>query len=483
MVWFESVIFWCGSAVALGSLWLLGALVLSLAGVRAEDGGERIVSEFAAGVGLLAVVGTVVVISGFTLTAPAFYGVAIVLALPVWRRRRTVGVSLRLPGDRVARAVIFSAGLVAITIIGVSTQDQLWWDGWAIWAFKARVLFIEGTLPARFVDPAGPYAFTHLSYPLGVPLASWWVYRHAGAAVPALTSLLGAVWMVLLALLLWSALRRHIGERVAALAALGILVFWPLVLYATGGTADVVIALALLGAVIGIVDGIGGDDAALWRSGVFLLLGAMSKNEGTAIAVVALPVAGVALWRVRRPLQRRGLPVGEKTRVPAVLPFLLPFVALAPWLIFVRLRGLQEQVVTVAREAGGLGLGERAALLSVVFEKFLLSGPWLPLPCLAAIGVLSLWLSRDRAPAAGRALTAGWVLVAGYLTTLCVVYLLTPQDLIWLLVTTLPRVLGPFVAVVIYLALRSAALTASPLTPRTPALATDSAPPRACRRR
>lgn len=456
-----SAVGWLALVMALLALWALGTLALSLAGIRGDSGAEAVVNGFVAGVGLLAIVGTLTIISGFRLSISIVYALIVLLSVAAWRRGRLVVARSRLPRDRVALVILVLVALVALTIMAAATRDQLWWDGWAIWAFKARVLVNDGTLPSRFLDPEGPYGFTHLAYPLAQPLTLWWLYRHVGVVVPAIASFQGAIWITLLAILLWSALQRHVGERIAALAGLGLLLFWPMVFYALGGTADVVIALALLGTVIGMVDGMEGDDAAFWRAGSFLLLGIMTKNEGFAIAIVTLVVGGIALWKTRYLVRRSKAPLEGPPHLPGsatgtllrTLPLALPLAALMPWSLFIRLRGVREQMLDfgMATEV----LVERAWLLAVVFSDFLLSMPWLPLPFLAMIGLAALLRTFRHEPAAARALLTGWLVVGCYLAALVVVYLWTPQDIGWLLTTTLPRVLGPLVPVAVYLALRS----------------------------
>jgi hypothetical protein len=452
---------WLGVFLALLVLWALGALVLSLGGIRAKSGGEAMVSGFVTGVGLLALVGSTVVISGVRLSTMVLYGVILLLSVVAWRRRRFAMLCPRLPGDWVTLVILAAAALLAIALTAAATRDQLWWDGWAIWAFKARVLVTDGTLPSQFLDPEGPYGFTHLSYPLAVPLTLWWLSQHAGDFAPAIASFQGAIWIVLIGVLLCTPHRTHNPHPHPALAGMGVLLFWPLVFYALGGTADVVIALALLGTVIGVVDGMGGDDVAFWRAGSFLLLGILTKNEGLAIAVVTLLVGGFALWTTRNSGKgseaslegHSGLPRFARGARYRALPLLVPLIALMPWSLFVRLRGVRERMLDFGMTGGELV--ERGWLLAVVFSDFLLSRPWLPLPFLTAIGLAALLRTYRHEPRVARALMTGWLVVGCYLTALLVVYIWTPQDIGWLLTTTLPRVLGPFVPAVIYLTLRS----------------------------
>ena len=119
----------------------------------------------------------------------------------------------------------------------------------------------------------------------------------------------------------------------AGTATLGTAAFWPLPYYATGGTADVVVALALLGAVAEIERGFTLERTdALWRAGLFVALGAMAKNEGLALMVVAL--AAVA-WAVRR----------DTGRLRRIIPLTVPLLAAAPWLVFRFAHGLSTDTL------------------------------------------------------------------------------------------------------------------------------------------
>jgi len=443
--------------LAFAALWALGAAALALAGVRARGAPGVLATDFAAGAAILACSGAILIALGLQVSLPVFYTLLVALALAVlWRRRsrraarelpggsvaaacpvvQALGLRRAFPRDRWAAALLGATAVLLLGIAAAAAFDRLWWDGWAIWALKARVLFLDGTLPRAFLDPAGPWAFTHVDYPLAVPLVHWWVYRHAGAAAPQLASLAGFVWHALIPLLTWGALRERAGERTAAAAALATAAFWPIAFHATGGTADVVIAFALLGAVVELDRALGrGDRAALWRAGVFLALGAAAKNEGLALAVVGL-AAGL--------LARGG--IGRARRLPALL---LPLAVAAPWLLFSRANGLESDVL--AGWPGTEAAARRAWQLAGGLLRQFTGTPWQPAAALAVVGVIAAARRRDPG------LTAGWLLLGGYAAALCGVYIIAPHDLAWLMATSLPRTFGALVPATLFLALAGAA--------------------------
>lgn len=423
---------------ALLALWLLGAAVLTCANARSGEGTDAVSADFAAGAAVLAFAGMAAVSLGAGLSLTAGYLlVAAFAALGARRLRRPL---LRVRGTRApaAGALLCAAGALLAAVLTTGMQDRLVWDGWGIWTLKARVLFVEGTLPRDFLDPAGVFASTNLDYPLAVPLVDWWLYQHAGAALPALASFMGAVWFLLLALVVWGALRDRVDHRLAAAATLGTAAFWPVAFFATGGTADVVVALALLGGVVELERGLERHDAAaLGRAAAYVALGALAKNEGIALAVLFAIVGGAFLLRA-----------GER-RLRRFLPLFVPLLAVAPWVVFVRLGGVRIGAFSAGADAAPLG--ERVSLFLTGVRVLFSSGPWLPLPLLAGVGVAAA------ARQGGPGVRAGWTLLGGYVAVLCATYLQAEADMMWLLSTSLPRVLGAVVPALVFLSTLSAA--------------------------
>ena len=414
-------------ALAVGAVWLLGAFGLAQVGVR-RGGLLGLAADFAAGVVVLALVGSIAVITGMRLSPIAVYALVAAFAVVAAVRRRGVGVALELPRDVVARPLLVAA-VLPIFLLGLSSLgDRLWWDGWAIWAFKARMLFVDGTLPAAYFEPRGRLAFSHPGYPLAVPMLDWWLFRHAGAADPAIASIAGTLWHALLVGAVFGALRSRAGERLAALAALGTAFFWPIAFYASGGTADVVVAIALVAGLSEMETGVANDDvASSTRSGVFLALGAMAKAEGLAVACA---VGAVALFSL---LRRRAL------RRAHVLAYALPFIVLAPWQAFVAIRGVGRDFFTIAITPAELY--DRAVIFFGAVGTIALKPTWLPI-----VGLLALGIVR-------RSSNEAWIALAGYFAAIAAPYLFTPVDHGWLVDTSLVRVLAACVPAALYVAL------------------------------
>ena len=425
--------------VALFALWLSGALLLALARVRDTRTAAGIVADFVAGAALLGFVGSTSLALGLRISLLTIYVPLLMLPVAAWMRRPNLRVSIQLPSDHAARILLVLAGSVLTVLVILALHDRLWWDGWAIWAFKARVLFVSGTLPAAFMEPGGIYSATNLDYPLAVPLLDWWLYRHAGIDDPGLASFAGAIWLSLLALLVWGGLSERGSLRLAAAAALGVSLFWPLSSYAVGGTADVVVALALLGVVVELNRALRGRDrTAIGRVTAYLALGILAKNEGLALAILTVMIALPVLW------------FSGQRNVRWLVPMALPFLLFLPWYLFTRQGGLVSNAVAGQAETGWLPI--RAAVMKKASVTLLQDPVWLPIAPLVLLGI---------AVAVGRraaAELAGWTLWLAYLAMVVFIFLRSNADIVWLLGSAYARVLAATVPTAVYLSVRSLTL-------------------------
>ena len=444
---------------AFGAIWLLGALALSTLGLRPDRGVSAVVIDYVAGAVIVAFLGVLMVVLGFRLTPAPAYVLLFGFAIAAGAQRRWLQLRPAWPRDPVAIALLVLAALVVVVLMLSAARDRLWWDGWAIWLFKARILFLEGTIPAHVLDPRAIYRFTNPDYPLGAPLLSWWLFAHAGAIVPGLASIAGALWFAAIPVLMFSGLRGRTGPRVAAVAALACAAFWPLPFFAAGGTPDIAIAVALLGAVIHLERGFRtGRGVQFWRAGLFLALGSLHKHEGLALAIVAAVVVVGAMA-----LQRRW----HRAALGALL---LPFVALAPWSIFSHSLGLRTQVMLqVASMAPGAAaasegiLARNVRLMAAGWVDLLRLAIWLPLPFLALAGGVAALRRR----AVG--VLVAWGVVAGYAGAVKFAYIMIPDanGLAWLLATSFPRVFAALVPALVFTALISVS-SSLPALPKEP---------------
>lgn len=432
------MIFLAGAA-ALAVAWLLGALVLGVLGLRGGDATD-LPLELATGATVIGAVGSVLVVAGVPLSPLYIYAVLLAVAVVSWRKRRPP--TLRppaWPADPVARGLLVAAAAVVVLILTASLVDRLSWDGWAIWVLKARILLLEGGLPADAWTRPGPFEFAHPDYPLALPLFDWWLFAHAGRPVPALASFAGAIWFSLLPWLLWAGAGagrpRAARARAASAAALGLAAFWPIASYAVGGTADVLMALAILGAAVELERGArSGTTAPLIRAMLYLLLAALTKNEGLAVGLAGGAIVGAILVRRRQ----RG--------AWAYLAAAAPTAAGLLWRAWSS--GMGAEVEQLGSSFGLVELGRNAASIARALGELALYRQWPPLLLVVGVGA---WRWRARRL---RSQTPAWALLGIYLAMVMGVYLMTDQDLPWLLETSLQRVLSTLVPAAVYLTVR-----------------------------
>lgn len=428
---------WLAVAVGLISVWLLGACTLALLDARGEGVGA-LAADYVTGVAVLAFLGMSGIALGLGVSMLVTYGVlaalvAACVATGASARLRPAAAAFRLPRDPVALGLLLATAIMTGLVLTGATADRLWWDGWSIWTFKAMVLFREGTLPASFMDPGGIYVTSNLDYPLAVPLLGWWLFSHAGAASAAVASFAGALWYALLPVLAWSTLRNAAGPRIAALAALGLAAFWPISFFAAGGTADVVIAVALLGAVMELRIAVGSAHrGALIRAVAYLSLAALTKNEGLALAIATGCIAGGAM------LFRRH---GDRLRLVWLAT---PVLLLLPWILFTESLTISSAALAGASEASAGD--QRLSLFMTGLRVLFSSTPWQPIPLLAVLGLWAVARSRDVG------LITGGAVVITYTAALSLVLLRSSEDMLWLLTTAAPRVFGAIVPAVVCLA-------------------------------
>ena len=421
---------------ALLPIWLLGASLVGIAGLRRDDGTD-LPLEWAAGVATLGIAGSLLVVAGVPLSPLYVWSLIAVAAAAGWRRGVRPRIRFAAPDHGLSRFLAGGAALVLLLLFVASLQDRLSWDGFTIWALKARMLFDDGALPADYFAQPGPFDFSHAAYPIALPLLDWWMFAHAGAPLPALASVGGAVWFALVVWLFWHATAHASGfERHAALATFGLAVFWPIWYFATGGTADVIMVLAFLGVAIELERAAHHRTAQpLLRALVYLALAALAKNEGLAAALVgALVIAGLALRHLADP---------ARWRVAALAAG--PLALAGAWRVWTATHGADVPQVGSARDPGTLM--SNALDIGRAFVDLATYRQWPPLLLIVLLGV---WRWRRLRLVAQ---TPVWLLLGGYLVLALGVYLTTEMDLPWLLETSLGRVVSGLMPAALFLTL------------------------------
>jgi hypothetical protein len=176
-------------------------------------------------------------------------------ALAWSRRRRLPRLDASIQPEKIGWVdLALSAGIAlqCLALLVMALQTSLGWDGLMNYEIKARILLDNqpsGRFPLSYLSDQSR-VWSHQAYPLLVPLTEFWVYRWIGGAHQTLVKLLFPAFYLSLAGLLYGALRRTGGRRLALAGCLA-LGFVPSLAVGSGaaiyGYCDVPLAAAALG--------------------------------------------------------------------------------------------------------------------------------------------------------------------------------------------------------------------------------------------
>lgn len=367
--------------------------------------------------------------------------ILLVLALAQRRRLRAAGTTQpELPGFRFN--AILLAGLVAALALLIATQVSMVraaphgnWDAFAIWNLRAKFLLAPGELWKNAASPL--LERTHPEHPLllsGFVARTW---RLAGAVSPAAPLATGYLFSAAVVALLVALLSLSRGTAAGLLAALVFFASTSYLEQISWQYADIPLSfyfLATFGCLLlGVLHTGRQALVAYALAGFFAGFAALTKNEGSAFFLVSS--VGLAGW-LGRSLGARQAWSRLRWWFGGALPGLA---LLADFRLFlappVKLLGDQtlRQIFDKLADPGRYLAVGRALIAETVALGDGWSHPLILLALLAAI----LRFERDlrfRAvigPAGG--------ILAGMLLIYSAVYLVTPNDLAWLLGTSLAR--------------------------------------------
>jgi hypothetical protein len=326
-----------------------------------------------------------------------------------------LGVVVQLTRPVLLPATSWIGGsLVAVTgafVAFVATSRPLTaWDGWAIWGFKARTMFLEGGFRAAQVTDQA-LASTHPGYPLNLPALETWLFVFAGTADDRLVGLVSAMTFVALLAVVFGALR-HWGAgcafAAAAVAVLGSMFFlWNTAL---AGMADVPLALLATVAAVFLVEWLdNGRRGALVVAAVTAGLMPWTKMEGWVVLLVLAAVAFVAR-RGRRGLTAAGALLGAAV------------VIAGPWYVFVAANHVVSADYQLSVSVALANLDRLPKILALEARYLVNDGTSFLWP--AAVAVTAAWLLARRRPESG----SRWLLAAfpvAYLALMSAAYLVT----------------------------------------------------------
>lgn len=244
--------------------------------------------------------------------------------------------SFSLPRPRLGWIVAGGSLLATLVLLGhaartFAVRPLLEWDGWAIWAMKARALWEFGGVYGPVFTSAN-YAPLHLDYPLLFPALEAVDFRTMGAFDGTLVHVQLIALAFGFAAALWSLLYGRVPGEVLGLTILALTAAQPVLEQLASNKADVPLAffvalgVAALGRWL-----VAGEAWALACAALFFGAAMLTKNEGTMFAVAAF-VALLAVLVLR----------GHRRLFHAGLALLAVAAIILPWQIFASAHGLKN---------------------------------------------------------------------------------------------------------------------------------------------
>jgi hypothetical protein len=239
---------------------------------------------------------------------------AVSLALGIWTLvRHGEPASFTRPRPRAGWIVAGGSLIASVVLLGhaartFAVRPLLEWDGWAIWAMKARALWEFGGAYGP-VFTSSSYAPLHLDYPLLFPTLESIAFRVMGRFDGTLVH----VQLIALAFgfvaALWSLLYGRVPIEILGLSILALMTAQPLLTLLASNMADIPLAFFVGLGVAGLGRWLVADEGwALVCATLFLGAAMLTKNEGSMFTLAAfLALLPTLVLRERRRLVKLGL--------------------------------------------------------------------------------------------------------------------------------------------------------------------------------
>jgi hypothetical protein len=312
----------------------------------------------------------------------------------------------RLPQTAVARApaeplwsrivggsaLLLAGVLLAHAARTFRIRPLLEWDGWAIWAMKARGLYeLGGAESPVFTSESYP----PLQHPLWLPSIEAIDFRAMGAFDGTLIHL----QLIFLALgflaAYWTLLRGVAPDALLGVVALAILAAEPVLKQLSTNLADVPLAFLVALGIAALARWVAANERwALVCSALFLAAATLTKSEGALFALAAFLAA---------------LPAARGRLGPLLWAALAVVLVLLPWRVFIAVHDLPVADYDLANLVDPGYLSDNADRVRPAADgllKEIFSGDWGLLVPLVFVGLASAVLARQYALAA---YTAVWV--------------------------------------------------------------------------
>ncbi|HEX5053495.1 MAG TPA: glycosyltransferase family 39 protein [Planctomycetota bacterium] len=353
------------------------------------------------------------------------------LALALARASRRVAPAPRLaPRARFASVVLLTVlagcfGAVALKALGLGLYE---WDAFAIWALKAKVIAGDGLVPrpAYFSDVS--LSYSHLDYPLMVPLQMVGVFAVLGRVDDQLAKLPEVLCYVGLMALVFSFCRRRTSLPTALAVTVLVLAAPCTLRHAGSGMAEVQLMAFYTASVVCVIEW---REAPRWRTsalcGVMSAFAALTKNEGLALGAINC-VAMVAF-----PPPRGS---GRRLWGGAGLCALVFVVLVLPWLVWSHC--IPRTHGDYLGNLSARTFVDNAARIPVIAAAF--AGQ---VTAVAEHGLLWLVLLGTAAlrwrTFGGATIRVAWLLLVLHLLSYALIFVVTPHDVRWHMASSLHR--------------------------------------------
>ena len=89
------------------------------------------------------------------------------------------------------------------------------WDGFAIWGFKGKAIFLDKKVNSSLLTDIRHYGYAHMSYPLLLPANEAWIYSHLGYVNDQGVRLLSVAFYVGLLAVFYGGIRSFVSNHLA----------------------------------------------------------------------------------------------------------------------------------------------------------------------------------------------------------------------------------------------------------------------------
>lgn len=254
--------------------------------------------------------------------------------------------------------------LFCIEIFQVNGAKPAWaWDSWMIWSLKAKLLFYDSLNIDMFRNNS--YAYAHLDYPLLVPMVQAFIAKFMGIFDERFNQIFFSLTYVSFLIITYQFIKRYINGLLSLLILIPIICLPTMILNVIGGYADGILATYHLLAVYFLyiyLSSKESDITTLIPVAIGLAGLLMTKNEGSLIFLVLLIIALLTciLFKNNYKLYLKNI----------LITFLVGFLINLPWLIFIKINGNANDVISLSN-ISSLNIYSQLSNLPYIF-KFLL---------------------------------------------------------------------------------------------------------------